>query len=123
MAEGIARSLAAEGIEVWSAGSRPGRVHPDAITALREIGIDISHHDSKAVADIPAERVDTVVTLCAEEECPIFLGKARRLRWGLADPASAPEDQRLEAFRATRDALVSRIRALLGSKQGLGPME
>ena len=122
MAEGIARSLASPGMKVWSAGSRPTRVRPEAIAVLKEIGIDISHHRSKAVAEIPAAEVDTVITLCGEEECPVFLGKARRLHWGLADPAAitGSESDRLDAFRKTRDELSRRLEAFLksGEQQG-----
>ena len=107
MAEGIARSLAPSGVKIWSAGSRPTSVRPEAIAVLQEIGIDISGPSSKSVAEIPAAEVDTVITLCAEEECPVFLGKARRLHWGLPDPAAAggSEEERLAAFRKTRDEL------------------
>jgi arsenate reductase len=121
MAEGIARSLAPAGIKIWSAGSRPTRVRPEAIAVLREIGIDISHHRSKPVAEIPAAEVDTVITLCGEEECPLFLGKANRLHWGLPDPAAVQgsEPERLNAFRATRDELRRRIEAFLaGNNEG-----
>lgn len=115
MAEGIARSLAPRDTKIWSAGSKPTRVRPEAIAVLKEIGIDISHHHSKAVADIPPSEVDTVITLCAEEECPIFLGKAHRLHWGLPDPAAVKgsEQARLDAFRKIRDELHRRIKALL----------
>jgi arsenate reductase len=91
-------------------------VRPEAIAVLKEIGIDISHHRSKAVAEIPAAEVDTVITLCAEEVCPVYLGRARRLHWGLADPAAVegPDEQRLAAFRETRDELRRRIAAVLG---------
>lgn len=75
MAEGIARSLAPLDTTIWSAGSAPTRVRPEAIAVLAEVGIDISGHRSKAVGEIPADEVDTVITLCAEEECPVFLGK------------------------------------------------
>lgn len=111
MAEGIARTLAPPGVEIWSAGSRPTSVRPEAIEVLKEIGIDISGHRSKAVSEIPSGCVDTVITLCAEEECPVFPGKADRLHWELADPA-APTGSKLdclEAFRAIRDELLSRI--------------
>jgi len=116
MAEGIARSLASPEVKIWSAGSKPTRVRPEAIAVLREIGIDISHHHSKAVADIPASDIDTVITLCAEEECPLFLGNARRLHWGLPDPAAVQgsEQARMDAFRETRDELNRRIQAFLG---------
>jgi arsenate reductase len=111
LADGIARSHAPPGVTVWSAGSQPARVRPEAIAALAEIGIDISHHRSKAVSEIPAAEVDTVITLCGEEECPVFLGKARRLHWGLADPAGVggSEADRASAFRHTRDELRRRL--------------
>jgi arsenate reductase len=111
MAEGIARSLAPAGTKIWSAGSRPTNVRPEAIAVLREIGIDISGHRAKAVAEIPAAEVDTVITLCGEEECPVFLGKATRLHWGLPDPAAVDGSQaeRLDAFRRVRDELRRRI--------------
>ena len=115
IAEGIARSLAPDEVKVWSAGSRPTRVRPEAIAVLKEIGIDISHYRSKAVAEIPDAEVDTVITLCGKEECPLFLGKARSLHWGLPDPAavSGSEDQRLDAFRKTRDELRRRLQPFL----------
>jgi arsenate reductase (thioredoxin) len=114
MAEGIARSLAPPGVKIWSAGSRPTSVRPEAIAVLQEIGIDISGHRSKSVTEIPPSEVDTVITLCGEEECPVFLGKARRLHWGLPDPASVSgsEADRLSAFRKTREELRRRIAAL-----------
>jgi arsenate reductase len=111
MAEGIARSLAPAGTKIWSAGSRPTSVRPEAIAVLKEVGIDISGHRAKAVSEIPATEVDTVITLCGEEECPLFLGKATRLHWGLPDPAavSGSEAERLNAFRKVRDELRRRI--------------
>jgi thioredoxin type arsenate reductase len=119
IAEGVAGSMVREGIKVWSAGSRPTRVRPEAIAVLKEIGIDISHHRSKAVAEIPAAAVDTVITLCGEEECPVFLGKATRLHWGLPDPAAVQgsEQDRLNAFRNTRDDLRRRVEALLAGNR------
>ena len=122
LAEGIARSLAPADIRIWSAGSRPTTVRPEAIAVLSEIGIDISGHRSKDVADIRADEVDLVVTLCAEEECPVFLGAARRLHWGLPDPAAVQESEeaRLTAFRQTRDELRRRIGALLASENQKG---
>ena len=121
IAEGIARSLAPPEIKVWSAGSRPTSVRPEAIAVLNEIGIDISQHRSKLVDEIPAGEVDTVITLCGEEECPLFLGKATRLHWGLPDPAAVAGsgEERLAAFRGTRDELRRRIEALLaGNDEG-----
>jgi arsenate reductase len=114
IAEGLARSLAPADVKVLSAGSQPTRVRPEAIAVLSEIGIDIGDQRSKDVAEIPAVEVDTVITLCGEEECPVFLGAAARLHWGLPDPAGVGGDTaaRLDAFRATRDELRRRIGAL-----------
>jgi arsenate reductase len=111
LAEGIARTLAPPGVRVWSAGSKPTHVRPEAIEALREIGIDVTGHRSKSVDEIPAGEIGTVITLCAEEECPVFLGKAQRLHWALPDPAAVTGDgaARLEAFRMTRDDLRRRL--------------
>lgn len=111
MAEGIARSLAPADVTVSSAGSQPSRVNPLAIRALDEIGIDIRGQFSKSVNDITADDVDTVITLCAEEVCPVFLGKARRIHWGLSDPAGAgsTEAEQLQAFRDVRDELRRRL--------------
>jgi arsenate reductase len=104
-------------IKVWSAGSRPTSVRPEAIAVLKEIGIDISAQRSKAVAEIPAAEVDTVITLCGEEECPLFLGNAERLHWGLPDPAAVTgaEAARLSAFRDVRTELQTRIERLLAA--------
>ena len=84
---------------------------------LREIGIDIASQRSKGVHEIPAAEVDLVVTLCAEEVCPVFLGEATRLHWALPDPAAVQgsDEERLLAFRQVRDELRRRIAALLGS--------
>ncbi len=127
MAEGIARAVLPAQVKVWSAGSRPASVRPEAIAVLREIGIDISRHRSKGVAEIPAAEVDTVVTLCGEEECPVFLGTARRLHWGMPDPArqdpALPAEEVLARFRAARDeirARIERLRTELGAGAGEG---
>jgi protein-tyrosine-phosphatase len=119
MAEGIARALAPPGVEVWSAGSEPTRVRPEAVAALAEIGIDLVGHTSKGFTAVPAERVDAVITLCTEEVCPAWLGHPRRLHWGLPDPAGVGGDEaaRLAAFRATRDELRRRLGALLAPQE------
>ena len=116
MAEGIARSLASPGVTVSSAGSRPSRVNPLAIRALDEIGIDIRGQRSKSVDSVSPDGIDAVITLCAEEVCPVFLGEARRIHWGLPDPADpgATEQAQLQAFRAVRDELRRRLVAVLG---------
>jgi arsenate reductase len=114
IAEGIARSLSPAGMTVHSASSAPGTVHPLAIRVMREIGIDITSHRSKGTDEVPLQEIDTVITLCAEEACPVIPHPARRLHWGLPDPAAVEgtEEERLAAFRAVRDALHSRIQGM-----------
>lgn len=116
MAEGVARSLAPASVTVSSAGSKPSRVNPLAIRALDEIGLDIRGHFSKSVETIPPGDVDVVITLCAEEVCPVFLGKARRVHWGLPDPAGngATEAEQLQSFRDVRDELRRRLTVVFG---------
>jgi len=116
MAEGIACTLAPQGVKVSSAGSSPASVRPQAIRVLEEIGIDISGHRSKGLDSIDAGSVDAVITLCAEEVCPVFLGKAVRVHWGLPDPAgvTGTEETRLNAFRSVRDELRRRLKVLFG---------
>ncbi len=111
MAEGIARSLAPASVKVSSAGSRPSHVNPLALKVLAEIGIDAAGQRSKSVDEIPPDDVDVVVTLCAEEVCPTFLGRAARFHWALPDPAAVQGDEatRLEAFRRVRDELMRRL--------------
>ncbi|MGV3622179.1 MAG: arsenate reductase ArsC [Archangium sp.] len=114
MAEGLARSSFDARTRVQSAGSRPAVVNRFAIEVMRELGIDLSEHRSKSVAEIDPASVDTVITLCAEEECPVFLGNARRLHWPLPDPASAvplSDDEMRTRFRAARDELKRRLLA------------
>ena len=120
LGEGLARQLF-PGFPIQSAGSRPSRVNPYAIEALAELGIDASAHTSKSVADIDPATVDLVITLCAEEVCPAFLGKAERLHWPIPDPASddpalTPEDLRAR-FRAARDEIGRRLESL-GRQRG-----
>ena len=120
LGEGLARQLF-PGFRIQSAGSRPSRVNPFAVEALAERGIDTSTHTSKPVSDIDPASVDLVITLCAEEVCPAFLGKAERLHWPIPDPASddpslTPEDLRAR-FRAARDEIARRLEAL-GRERG-----
>lgn len=115
MAEGLARARAPEGWRVFSAGSNPARLSSTAVEAMREIGLDISSHRSKGMEDIPLEEADLIVTLCAEEVCPVVpSGRAKRLHWPLPDPASVTGDPaaQLERFRAVRDELARRIEEL-----------
>jgi arsenate reductase len=120
MAEGIARRLAGDRVRVQSAGSEPSRLNRLAAAALAEIGIDSTAQRSKPVSEIDPATVDTVITLCAEEVCPVFLGKARRLHWPLPDPAApAPEAEQRARFAAVRDELIERIRTFL-MEEGIG---
>lgn len=116
MAEGLARHLLGEGVTVTSAGSAPAVVHPLAIEVLAEQGIDIRHHRSKSVGAVDLAGVDLVITLCAEEVCPVLPARTRRLHWPLPDPVGAPRGELLQRFRETRDELVKRIEGL---KSGL----
>jgi arsenate reductase len=111
MAEGIARSLAPQGVKVSSAGSSPSSVRPEAIQVLKEIGIDITGHRPRGL-----DSIDAVITLCAEEVCPAFLGTAHRLHWGLPDPGAVTgtEETRLNAFRTVRDDLLRHLKVLFG---------
>ena len=114
MAEGLARARFGDRVRIASAGSSPATVSPFAIAALDEVGIDISGHQSRSVEAIDPASVDLVVTLCAEEVCPAFLGTARRLHWPLPDPAggAGSDAERLDGFRAARDEIARRLKAL-----------
>lgn len=111
MAEGLARASAPPGWRVFSAGSKPSIVNPLAIEALREIGIDISHHRSKGMDAVPLDEADVVVTLCEEEVCPVVPAGAEHLDWALRDPAGAGDQIRfqMDAFRDTRDEIKLRL--------------
>lgn len=116
MAEGLARAMFAPTVRVQSAGSKPATVNPYAIEVMREIGIDLSGHHSKSVDTIDPASVDLVITLCAEEVCPVFLGKVPRLHWPIPDPASndptlTPEQMR-QRFRTARDQIQGRLEVL-----------
>jgi len=113
MAEGLARHAAPPGVSVYSAGSEPGTLNPYAVRALAELGIDIKDHTSKGFADVPMDRANTVITLCAEEDCPIIPSNAKRLSWAMPDPAAQGNDDesKLEAFRVARERITEHLRA------------
>lgn len=119
MAEGLVRELAGDQFEVASAGTRPSVVHPFAIQAMRERGVDISHHRSKHLDEFWGQPFDVVLTVCdnAAESCPVFPGQAERLHWSLPDPATVASDvERLAAFRQVRDDFEARFRAWLAAQ-------
>jgi len=109
MAEGFARSLLGKSVHIESAGSLPTRLSPLAIQVMRELNIDISDQFSKSVESVKdSKKIDIVITLCAEEVCPIFLSDAKRLHWPLEDPASDAVNP-VEAFRKVRDQIRQKI--------------
>jgi arsenate reductase len=109
MAEGLWRQEAGDRFEVFSAGTKPTRVRPEAIAAMNEIGIDISSHHSKSVGEFAGQEFDYVITVCdhANEICPVFPGKARRLHWSFEDPTDEA------SFRKIRDQIRARIRSFI----------
>lgn len=114
LAEGLARQILAESVHIESAGSNPSHVNPYAIQALHEIRVDTTRLRSKRVDDLPAEFVkdlDFVITLCAEEVCPLILSDAKKIHWPLPDPAGQPgtEAEQLERFRTTLASIRSRL--------------
>jgi thioredoxin type arsenate reductase len=116
MAEGLARQRFGKGATISSAGSAPSRLNPYATEAMAEIGIDISRQHSKSIDDINTDSIDVVVTLCAEEVCPVLPGRVRRLHWPIPDPASTdpaitPDEMR-QRFRTARDQINARLKAL-----------
>src|ERR1035438_5228328 len=109
MAEGLLRHDGGACFEAASAGTKPSSVRPEAIAAMREIGIDISGQRSKSVDEFSSQAFDFVITVCdnARESCPIFPANTLRIHWSLDDPAAVEgsEEERLTAFRRIRDEL------------------
>lgn len=112
MGEALARASAPPGWEVYSAGSQPTQVNPLAIDAMKEVGIDMSDHRSKGLDEVPIEDADFVITLCAEEECPVAFTRGTRLAWPHPDPAApAPTEQaQRQSFRDVRDMVNNRLK-------------
>jgi arsenate reductase len=112
MAEGLINARLADRFVAYSAGTRPtGQVHPEAIAALGEIGIDLSQHRSKSVNEYIDFQFDLVITVCddAAENCPVWLGRGQKVHIGFPDPAAAPPDQQARQFRAVRNAIQSEL--------------
>lgn len=121
MAEGLARRRFGDRIRIQSAGSQPSRVNPFAVEAMSELGIDLASHHSKAASSIDPATVGLVITLCAEEVCPVFLSTAPRLHWPIPDPATPPGSDvsgdhlasiMRDQFRAARDEIDRRLARL-----------
>ncbi len=113
MAEGLLRHMAGDRFDVESAGTIASFVRPQAIKAMAEIGIDISGHRSKSLDEFLDQPFDFVITVCdnANQTCPVFPGKAKRVHWSFADPAMATgtEDDVLAVFREVRDQIKARL--------------
>jgi len=123
MAEGLLRHDAGNLYEVFSAGTRPTRVRPEAISVMREVGIDISGHRSKSVDEFAGADLDYVITVCdnAKESCPVFPARTKRIHWSIEDPAAVEgsEEEKLNAFRRARDELRARLQVFAqGSRVG-----
>ncbi len=115
MAEGLARQILSERVEVLSAGSQPTPVNPHAVEVMAEIGVDITDQYSKSVDTIDLSGLDLVVTLCAEEVCPILPEQVRRLHWPIPDPAAQNTGEAQARVRAARDLIQEKIEALAES--------
>jgi arsenate reductase len=113
MAEGLLRAAAGDRFRVDSAGTEATAVRPEAIEAMREVGIDISGQASKSLERFLGEPIDWLITVCdqAREACPTLPGVAQQLHWSVEDPAAVQGDDelRMAAFRAARDDLATRV--------------
>ena len=123
MAEGLLRSFGGASVEVFSAGTRPSTVRPEAIAVMSELDIDLSSHRSKHVREFDGQHFDYVITVCdnAKESCPVFPGTTERIHWSFPDPAAigGSETERLAAFRRVRDSLAQTLREFVDR---IGPL-
>jgi arsenate reductase len=114
MAEGLLRHDAGESFDVESAGTKPSQVRPEAITVMKEIGVDIAFHRSKSVDEFIGQNFDYVLTVCdnAKESCPIFPGKTITIHRNFEDPAvvQGSAEDRLTVFRRVRDEIREYLR-------------
>jgi len=120
MAEGLLRRDAGNVHKVFSAGTKPSQVRPEAIAVMAEIGIDISAHRSKSVDEFAGQAFDYVITVCdnAKESCPVFPVTTKRIHWSLQDPAAVQgsEEERRAEFRRIRDQLRALLRQFTQEK-------
>jgi len=122
LAEGLLRQAAGDLFEVHSAGSKPaGYVHPLAIRAMQEIGIDLSAHRSKSMNEFLTTPIETVITVCgnADQACPIFPGQVNRHHWPFDDPAHATgsEEAQLAVFRRVRNEIRRTLDAYVAGRR------
>jgi arsenate reductase len=119
MAEGLLRHEGGTRFEVFSAGTKPTQVRPEAIEVMRELGIDISNHRSKSVDEFSGQEFDYVITVCdnANESCPVFPGRTRRIHWGFEDPAAVKDDEatRMAVFRRVRDEIREKLAGFIAN--------
>jgi arsenate reductase len=112
MAEGLGRKIFGSKAQVLSAGSVPTKVNPHAIKVMNEIGIDIRTQHSKAISSIDLNTIDLIITLCADEVCPVVSGKTKKLHWPFTDPAgdfnSTAEAEQM--FRTIRDQIAAKLK-------------
>ena len=114
MAEGFVRLYGSKQVEAYSAGSRPsGKVNPRAVAFMRELGYDLTRHQSKGLADLPDVEFDAAVTMGCGDACPLVKAR-RRLDWNIPDPKQLPDDQ----FRAVRDLIRQKTQELLAELKG-----
>jgi arsenate reductase len=122
IAEALLQHYGGSDFEVASAGTEETRVNPLAIQVLADAGIDWSHAQSKTIDRFLGEHFDYVITVCdrARESCPVFPGSENTLHWGLDDPSEAEgtDDEKLDAFRRTREELAARLRPFIDAARG-----
>jgi len=119
MAEGLLRHMAGDRFEVFSAGTRPAGLNPNAVKAMAEAGIDISGHRSKSVDEFAGQLFDCVFTVCdnAKEACPFFPGGGKRIHHSFEDPAAPPAERQMDVFRRVRDEIAARLEQFVGNGQ------
>jgi len=121
IAEGLLRNMANEYFDVFSAGSHPSRVHPNAISVMNEIEVDISQQTSDGVDQYLDMGIDIVITVCdnANQICPVFPGQVKRIHWGIDDPFKSWDTgkRHLKNFRITRDELQNRIQQFINEME------
>ena len=121
IAEGLLNKMAAKHFEVYSAGSHPSRVHPIAISIMKEIKINISNHTSNSVAEYLNTDIDIVITVCddAKLACPIFQKKTKKIHWSIDDPFQGwdEDEKHLTNFRKARTELQDHIKKFINEME------